>query len=177
MQTSQTADSTRVLSRDEARALTARVLSFSMADQTRVTVISERSGNTRFADGSITTSGSSNNASVTVTVTFGKRRASSSTNVLDDASLKRTVDLASRLARLAPEDPELMSELGPQTYQDVDAFVQNTADLDAEARADAIGRAIGAATVAGKAAGAVFAAGYLEPNARAIAVATKIRRA
>jgi len=172
MQTNERADSTRVLSRDEARALTARVLSFSMADQTRVTVISERSGNTRFADGSITTSGSSDNTSVTVTVTFGKRRASSSTNVLDDAALKRTVDLASRLARLAPEDPELMSELGPQTYQDVDAFVQNTADLDAEARADAIGRAIGAATVAGKAAGAVFAAGYLEANARAIAVAT-----
>ena len=41
----------QVMSRDEARALTRRVLSFSTADQTRVTVISERSGNTRFADG------------------------------------------------------------------------------------------------------------------------------
>ncbi len=162
----------QMLTREEAQALTRRVLSFSTADQTRVTVASERSGNTRFADGSITTSGGTTDTSVTVTVTFGRRRASSSTNVLDDASLKRTVDLASRLARLAPEDPELMPELGPQTYQAVDAFVEATADLDAEARAEAIGRAVAAAASAGKDAGAIFTAGYLEANARAIAVAT-----
>jgi predicted Zn-dependent protease len=172
MQSTTTSGGSLVLTREEAQALTRRVLSFSTADQTRVTVTSERSGNTRFADGSITTSGGTTDTSVTVTVTFGRRRASSSTNVLDDPSLKRTVDLASSLARLAPEDPELMPELGPQTYQAVDAFVEATADLDAEARADAIRRAIGAASTAGKAAGAIFAAGYLEANARTIAVAT-----
>jgi predicted Zn-dependent protease len=172
MQSTPAPGSSQVLSQDEARALTGRVLSFSTADQTRVTVTSERSGNTRFADGSITTSGGTDNTSVTVTVTFGRRRASSSTNVLDEASLKRTVDLASRLARLAPEDPELMPELGPQTYAAVNAFVAATADLDAEARAEAIGRAVAAATTAGKPAGAIFAAGYLEANVRAIAVAT-----
>jgi predicted Zn-dependent protease len=172
MQTTPARSATGVLSRDDARALTSRVLSFSSADQTRVTIISQRSGNTRFADGSITTSGGSDDVSVTVAVTFGKRRASSSTNVLDDASLRRTVDLASRLARLAPEDPELMPELGPQTYTPVEAFVERTADLDAEARAEAIGRAIGAATAAGKPAGTIFSAGYLEANTRAIAVAT-----
>ena len=112
-----------VLTREEAQALTRRALSLSTADQTRVTVTSERSGNTRFADGSITTSGGTTDTSVTVTVTFGRRRASSSTNVLDESSLKRTVELASRLARLAPEDPELMPELGPQTYEAVDAFL------------------------------------------------------
>jgi predicted Zn-dependent protease len=172
MQATPDSSSSQVFSREEAEALTRRVLSFSTADQTRVTVISERSGNTRFADGGITTSGTTNDTSVTVTVTFGRRRASSTTNVLDEASLKRTVDIASRLARLAPEDPELMPELGPQTYEAVDAFVVGTADLDAEARAEAIERAISAASAAGKAAGAIFAAGYLEANARAIAVAT-----
>ena len=172
MQTTPAPNASAVLSRDDARALTSRVLSFSSADQTRVTVISERSGNTRFADGSISTSGTTHDTSVTVTVAFGRRRASSSTNVLDDASLRRTVDLASRLARLAPEDPELMAELGPQTYTAVESFVETTADLDAEARAEAIGRAIGAATAAGKPAGTIFSAGYLEANTRAIAVAT-----
>ena len=172
MQTTPAPSASAFLSRDEARALTSRVLSFSSADQTRVTVVSERSGNTRFADGSISTSGTTHDTSVTVTVTFGRRRASSSTNVLDDASLRRTVDLVSRLARLAPEDPELMPELGPQTYTAVEAFVETTADLDAEARAEAIGRAIGAATAAGKPAGTIFSAGYLEANTRAIAVAT-----
>ena len=172
MQTTPRSNASAVLSRDDARALTTRVLSFSNADQTRVTVTSERTGNTRFADGSITTSGATHDTSVTVTVTFGRRRASSSTNVLDDASLRRTVDLASRLARLAPEDPELMPELGPQTYTAVEAFVEATADLDAEARAEAIGRAIGAASAAGKPAGTIFSAGYLEANTLAIAVAT-----
>jgi predicted Zn-dependent protease len=172
MQTTPASNASAVLSRDEARALTSRVLSFSNADQTRVTVTSDRSGNTRFADGGITTSGTTQDTSVTVTVTFGRRRASSSTNVLDDASLRRTVDLASRLARLAPEDPELMPELGPQTYTAIEAFVETTADLDAEARAEAIGRAIGAANAAGKPAGTIFSAGYLEANTLAIAVAT-----
>jgi len=161
-----------LLSRDDARALTARVLAFSAADQTRVTVQSRWSGNTRFADGSITTSGGTADTTLTVWVTFGRRRASSSTNVLDDASLKRTVDLASRLARLAPEDPELMPELGPQTYTTVDAFVAATADLDAETRAAAVERAVRAATEAGKPAGAIFTAGFLEANAVAVAVAT-----
>src|SRR5688572_10978917 len=106
MQALPAAGSASVMSRDEAQALTRRVLSLSSADRTRVTVTSERSGNTRFADGAITTSGSSSNTSVTVTVTFGRRRASASTNVLDEASLKRAIDTASQLARLAPEDPE-----------------------------------------------------------------------
>ena len=172
MQATPVAGGSQILTRDEAQTLTRRVLSFSSADQTRVTVMSERSGNTRFADGSITTSGGTTDTSVTVTVTFGRRRASSSTNVLEETSLKRTVDLASRLARLAPEDPELMPELGPQMYEAVDAFVEATADLDAEARAEAVGRALDAATAAGKAAGDIFAAGYLEANVRAIAVAT-----
>jgi predicted Zn-dependent protease len=161
-----------LLSRDEARALTARVLALSTADQTRVTVQSRWSGNTRFADGGITTSGGTTDTTLTVWATFGRRRASSSTNVLDEASLKRTIDLASRLARLAPEDPELMPELGPQTYTAVDAFVASTADLDAEARVAAVERAVSAATAAGKPAGAMFTAGFLEANAQAVAVAT-----
>src|SRR5262245_53720154 len=108
-----------LLSRDAARTLADRVLKMSAADETRVTILSSQSGNTRFADAGITTSGSASDTSVTVTATLGRRRASATTNILDDASLKRTVDLAAQLARLAPEDPELMPELGPQTYATV----------------------------------------------------------
>jgi predicted Zn-dependent protease len=162
----------QLMSREQAKALADRVLALSTADQTRVTVVSTWSGNTRFADASITTSGGVTDTAVTVSVAIGKRQASSSTNVLDEASLKRTVDLAMRLARLSPEDPELMPELGPQTYQTVGAFVESTADLDPEARASAVRRTITAATAAGKPAGQIFTAGYLEANARVVAVAT-----
>ena len=164
--------SSSLLSREQAKALAERVLSFSTADETRVNITSEWSGNTRFADANITTSGGVTDTTVTVTVTIGKRRASASSNVLDDASLKRTVELAARLARLSPEDPELMSELGPQTYSSVNAFIERTADLNAEERSSAVKRAVDAATAAGKAAGTIFTAGYLEANARSMAVAT-----
>jgi predicted Zn-dependent protease len=166
-------DASGLLTREQAKTLTDRALALAGAvDQMRVNVSSERSGNTRFADGSITTSGGVTNTTVTVTVTIGKRRASASTNVVDDESLKRTVDLAATLAKLSPDDPELMPELGRQPEKAVNAFVQRTALLDPEMRSGAISRAIEAAAAAGKSAGAVFTAGYLEANARAIAVAT-----
>jgi predicted Zn-dependent protease len=161
-----------LLSREQAKALADRVLMLSAAEQTRVNIVSEWSGNTRFADASITTSGGITDTTLTITVTIGKRRASSSTNVLDDASLKRTVDLAIRLARLSPEDPELMPELGPQTYSVVNAYVRSTADLDPETRAAAIQRAVSASSAAGTPAGTIFSAGFLQATARAIAVAT-----
>ncbi len=161
-----------LLSRAQAKALADRVLSFSTADETRVNITSGWSGNTRFADANITTSGGVTDTSVTVTVTIARRRASASTNVLDDAALKRTVELAVRLAHLSPEDPELMPELGSQTYSQVGAFIDRTADLLPEARAAAVNRAVAAATEAGKAAGVIFVAGFLDVNARAIAIAT-----
>jgi len=161
-----------LLTQEQAKALADRVLKLSTADQTRVNIVSEWNGNTRFADASITTSGGITDTTLTITVTVGKRRASSSTNVLDEASLKRTIDLATRLARLSPDDPELMPELGPQKYSEVNAFVRATADLDPETRASAIQRAVSASSTAGKPAGSIFSAGFLEARARAVAVAT-----
>ena len=161
-----------LLSREQAKALADRVLSFSAADQTRVNITSEWAGNTRFADANITTSGGIADTSITVTATVGRRRASASTNILDDASLKRTVELAAQLARLSPEDPELMPELGTQTYATVNAFIERTARLGGETRSGAVRRVVTAAQEEGKAAGEIFVAGFLVVNARAIAVAT-----
>ena len=161
-----------LLSREQAKALTDKVLSFAKADETRVVIASDWSGNTRFAGGEITTSGGITDTTLNVVSTIGKRRASVSSNVFDDAALRRTVDLAERLARLAPDDPEIMPELGPQSYTSVDSFIQATADLGPEARADATKRVIQRAGEVGKAAGDVFVAGFLEANAGARAIAT-----
>jgi predicted Zn-dependent protease len=141
------------------------------ADATLVGISSDWSGNTRFAGGEITTSGETNDTTVSITSTIGKRRASASTNVLEEDSLRRTVDLAERLAKLSPEDPEIMPELGPQTYTPVAGFIDATAGLNAEARASATKRVIDRAVETGRAAGDVFVAGYLEANASARAIA------
>ncbi|MEO7503345.1 MAG: TldD/PmbA family protein [Gemmatimonadaceae bacterium] len=167
-----TAATAALLSREQAKALADRVLAMGKADETRVNISSDWSGNTRFADGQITTSGETTDSTISVTSTIGKRRASVTTNVVDDESLKRTVDLAERLAKLAPEDPEVMPELGPQTYSPVTAYIGRTADLGPEARAAATKRVIDQATSAGTALGGLIVAGYLEANALTRAIAT-----
>jgi predicted Zn-dependent protease len=158
-----------ILTRDEARALANRVLGLASAQQTRVTISSGWSGNTRFAASEITTAGGVTDTTVAITSTIGRRRASASTNVLDDASLKRTVELSERLARLAPEDPELMAELATQQYASVTAFVERTAELSPEARAHAAQTVIDAEQAR---ANRLAIAGYIEANAEATAVAT-----
>jgi len=155
------------MTREEAKALADRVLSFSKADQTRVNITSEWNGNTRFADASITTSGGVTDISVEVTVTIGRRRASARTNVLEDASLRRTVELAAQLAHLVPEDPEIMPELGPQNHAAVNAYIEDTANLNPVARAGAVKR-----TIDGAGGGQIFVAGFLEASAVEVAVAT-----
>jgi predicted Zn-dependent protease len=160
-----------LLTSDQAHALAQRVIGMAKADETRVAISSGWSGNTRFAGGEITTSGESNDTTVSITSTIGKRRASASTNVLEDASLRRTVDLAERLAKLSPEDPEIMPELGPQTYTPVSGFIDATASLGGDARAVAARRVIERAGQTGVAAGDVFVAGYLEANAGSQAIA------
>ena len=92
------------------------MLSFAKADETRVTVSSSANGNMRFAVNQASTSGDNYDNTITVRSAFGKRSASSTTNSHDDASLKAVVERAEALAKLAPEDPEAMPELGPQTY-------------------------------------------------------------
>jgi len=163
------------LSRDDAKKLTDRILSFAKADETRVNVRSGWAGNTRFAGGQVTTSGDITNTTVTVQSTIGKKRASATSNVLDDESLRRTVDLAERLARLSPDDPELMPELGPQQYLEIQNFFDTTANLSPEQRAAAAKHAIDTAEGVwknAKADGALFMAGFLDAEAGATIVAT-----
>jgi len=156
--------SNRIDIRAELEAIARRALAFAKADETRVVINDESVGQTRFAGGEITTSGSSTDRSVTIISTFGKRRASASTNVTDDESLRRTVDLAERLAKLSPEDPELLPELGPQQYATIQAYDQRTAALDAEQRAAAVSGLIAAAKAVDPQQD-LFVAGYLEANA------------
>jgi predicted Zn-dependent protease len=155
--------------REEMERLARRVLGFATADETRVAIRSASEGHTRFAGGQITTSGGGSDMAVTVISTVGRRRASANTNVTTDESLRRTVDLAERLARLSPEDPEIMPELEPQQYTPVNAYDERTAELGPEGRADAVGSLFGAVDSAGR---DLFVAGFLSANAvRASAVA------
>jgi predicted Zn-dependent protease len=125
-------------SREEARALASRVLGFSTAEQARVNISSGEEGNTRFAVNQISTAGDVSNATLTVTSAFGRKVASATTNRFDDESLRRVVETSERLARLVPDDPEYLGELGPQQYEAADSVSAATAGLTPERRATAV---------------------------------------
>ncbi|MCC7195966.1 MAG: TldD/PmbA family protein [Gemmatimonadaceae bacterium] len=162
------------LSRDEAKRLADRVVSFSKADDVRVNIRSGWAGNTRFAGGQVTTSGNTVDTSVTVLSRIGRKQASTTTNVLDDESLRRAVDLSERMAKLSPDDPEMMPELGPQQYIAIQNMFESTRNLTPEQRVAAANAVIGAGEEAWKGArseGSLFTAGFLQATAGANAVA------
>jgi len=156
-------------SRQALESLARRILGFSKADQCRVVADATWRGNTRFAASEITTAGVTTDTEATITSTIGRRRASTTTNLADDASLRRAVALSEQIARLSPEDPELMPELAAQRYTTVDAFDATTAGLDADARAQAARRVLELPEVKGQ---SLLAAGFIELNAGSRAVAT-----
>ena len=157
----------RYLSRADCEAIAKKVLGFATADETRVSIQSGVSGNTRFAVNQVSTAGDTYDAVVAVRAAFGKRSASASTNKLDDASLRAVVQRAEALARLAPEDPEAMPELGAQQYQGADTgWSEATATLDPSGRASAVK----AVTEPSRGAN-LTSTGYLETQAGAVAIA------
>ncbi|MEO8452280.1 MAG: metallopeptidase TldD-related protein [Gemmatimonadota bacterium] len=156
----------RVMSRDEARALAKRVLGFSTANETRVSINSGSRGNTRFAVNQVSTAGDNTDTTVVVRSVIGNKVGSASTNRLDDTGLKGVVEASERLAKLTPDDPELMPELEPQQYREGTSWNEGTAGLDPAARAAAVAKITGAARGAG-----LVSTGYLETTATAQAIA------
>ena len=155
-----------IMTRDQAQALAQRILGMSHADECRVSIQSGLQANTRFADNGISTSGDATNDGINIRSSFGRRTGSASTNILSDEGLRRAVDISERIARLSPEDREAMPELGAQTYRDVPAFFDSTANLDPTRRAEAANVCIETARR-----GNMTSAGFLTLQAGAQAVA------
>ncbi len=166
------------LSREEAQSLTAKILSLSRADQVRLNIRSGWRGFTRYAENRITSSGGSADVRVSITSVFGRRVASLTTNLVDDdAAVQAAVRHSEELARLAPEDPEHLDELGEQEYVEVEGYADSMGELSSQARVEAAVTAIRAAEEAGTngvghAAAGYVAAGYIDAHAGAQTIAT-----
>ena len=146
-----------MLSRAEAQAFVERVVKLSKADTIGVNLGGGYQGNIRFAANRISTSGGVSNSQLGVQSGYGARHAVVTTADFSDAGVERAVRQSEALAKLAPEDPEVMPLLQPQQYAPVNAWFDSTANLTPEARAAAARTAIDAA----KAAGDLAAAGYI----------------
>ncbi len=155
------------LAESEARDLCRRILEMSKAEATRVNIESGKRAFTRTATNRITTAGGSQDTQIQIRSVFGLRHATLTTNRLDDESLRRAVHDSEELARLAPEDRELLPELGEQEHLQAGGYYPSTADLTAEARARAAFQGVEMARKAG-----LVAAGYIDVRAGSSTVAT-----
>jgi predicted Zn-dependent protease len=146
------------LTESEARALLEKTLKMSKAEACEVNISGNSGGNIRYARNTVSTAGAAEDNNVVVQVRYGKRSGTATANQFDEATLERTVRAAEELARLAPEDPESMPPLGPQSYSPVAAaFVDQTAAITPAYRATVAEQSITPA----KAKGCV-AAGFLQ---------------
>ncbi len=124
-----------ILSKEEARKILEKVMSFSQADHLEAGIDGGMSGNIRYARNTVTTSGVEENLSLGVTAAFGKKTGTATINELDDASLEKVVRRAEELAQLSPESPEYMEPVGPREFPDSKGFAQSTADISPALRA------------------------------------------
>ena len=149
-----------ILSKEEAKAILQKVISFATADECEANLNGTMGGNIRYARNSVSTAGKVADTSLVVQAAFGKKMGTSTINEFDEASLKKVVQRAEELARLAPENPEYMGVLDPQEYDESPTFSQSTADITPEYRAEVAARSIEPARSKD-----ITAAGFLQDSA------------
>ena len=158
-----------IISREASQALIEKVVKMSSANAISVNVTSSLTNNIRFAANQVSTAASVADANVSVTSAYGPKKATVVTNDLSDAALLKTVKESERLAKLAPDDPEAMPDLGPQNIKTVPATFESTEKIDAEDLAKAALTALEPARKAGD----LTAAGYLVVNTNTNALGNK----
>ncbi|TET36122.1 MAG: TldD/PmbA family protein [Planctomycetota bacterium] len=127
------------------QAICKKMLKWTSAPTAEVRIHSFRQGLTRFADNSITQNVQELTDGVTFTARFGNRIGSASSTSVDDASLKRVVSEAERVARAVNPDKDLLPFLGMKKYKKMLGFVRKTADTGPDFRARQVGKVIKAA--------------------------------
>lgn len=125
-----------IFTKDEAKQLLDKVLSYSKAETCEANLLGENSGNIRYARNTVSTAGYQNNQNLTVQSSFGNKVGVATCDEFTDETIARCVKASEELARLAPENPEFMAPLGPQKYAESKEFFQATENINAEFRAE-----------------------------------------
>jgi len=146
------------LNRDQARALLDKALKLSRAEACEINIGGNSGGNIRYARNTVTTAGAAEDSTFVVQSFYGKRSGTATANQFDDATIERAVRRAEELAQTAPDNPESMLPLEPQTYQDVAAaYDEPTARIAPDYRAS-----VAEASITPAKAGGCVAAGFLQ---------------
>jgi predicted Zn-dependent protease len=111
-----------ILSKADAKSITDKILGFSKADSCIVSISGSEDRHVRFAQNMATTNGSPSSLDIGVESHFGKQSGTTTGTDLDDAALAALVAASESTAKLAPENPEFLPPIGPQTYPAGTAF-------------------------------------------------------
>lgn len=155
-----------ILTEAQAKAILTKVVGLSKADECTAQLTGKIQGNVRFARNNVSTAGLTDDIELVVQVAYGKKVGTATINQFDDASLERVVRRAETLAQLAPDNPEFVPAVPPQTYKPTPAFSQATADITPEYRAKVAAASINACKTQ-----KLIAAGYLEDGQSFVAIA------
>ncbi|WP_108244353.1 TldD/PmbA family protein [Muricauda brasiliensis] len=149
-----------IYTKEEAKKILEKALSFSKADACEINLSGSNSGNIRYARNTVSTAGYRSTQSLAVQSSFGKKVGTATIDEFDDASLEKVVRRAEELAQLSPENPEFMAPLGPQTYDEAITYKESTANITPEYRAEVASKSIVPAAEKD-----VTAAGFLDDSA------------
>src|SRR4051794_24619972 len=120
-----------MLTRDEAKRLTAKVLSYSTFPECTASVSSSEQAFTRFANNGITTAALVNRHTLSISSTREGRSGRSVVNDFNHDALRQAVKQSEQLASIAPPNSEHRPALGPQEYRETNDFDEKTAQARA----------------------------------------------
>jgi predicted Zn-dependent protease len=106
-----------LLSEDQALSLVEKVIKQSEAEGVFVSLSTGEESLSRYSENQISQNITRTRFNLSITSYFGKKSASSSTTDLDPEAIAQTIQRSEELARIAPEDPEWVPLLEPQTYE------------------------------------------------------------
>lgn len=157
-----------MLTREQAKTLAEKVISFSTFPECDVSVTDSERTFIRFALNGITTSGYTLTQSMSITCVKDGKAGTTNVDEFDDKSLREAVRSAEQLAWISPPNPERVDPLGPQKYEAVENYAASTA----KARNDVMIPHVRAIIEAAKK-NHLVAAGLFERTASVAAIANK----
>ncbi|GAC14278.1 TldD/PmbA family protein [Aliiglaciecola lipolytica] len=146
-----------MINQETAKKLLSKVIALSKADECECNLDGRTAGNIRYARNTVSTAGEESDVVLVVQSTFGKKMGVATINEFDDVSLEKVVRRSEELAKLAPDNEELMPVFGPQKYLESRTYVESTANVTPDDRANAA-----EASIAPSKKGKLVASGFLE---------------
>jgi predicted Zn-dependent protease len=154
--------------REEAKKLAEKVLSYSKAPECEVWLEATQAGHTRFAANDVTTSGSSRDLTIAIVSRTEGRTGTVRVNDMEPTALAAAVARSEEVMAAANVDPEWIEGLTAQKYPEIRGFHDATVKAGAPDRRNGVKAALDLAR--GK---KLNASGFSETTARWSALASK----